>query len=168
MYPVGLLFGLGFDTASEVGLLALTAAAATSGPRAAHASRAPILAIIALPLLFTAGMSLMDTTDGAFMAKAYDWAFRNPLRRVYYNMATVGLGVFVASVVGTVEYLQVISSHVDWHGPLWDWLDRLDFEIVGYLIAATFILVWVGSIALYRARHLEERYALQDKIENAQ
>ena len=163
MYPVGFLFGLGFDTASEVGLLALTAAAATSGPRGAQASALPILAVVALPLLFTAGMSLMDTTDGVFMAKAYDWAFRNPLRKVYYNMATVGLGVFVASVVGTVEYLQVISSHASWHGPFWDWLDGLDFEILGYAIVATFLLVWVGSVVLYKARRIEERYALPTK-----
>jgi nickel/cobalt transporter (NiCoT) family protein len=166
MYPVGFLFGLGFDTASEVGLLALTAAAATSGKRAAHGSPLPILAVVALPTLFTAGMSLMDTTDGVFMAKAYDWAFRNPLRKVYYNMATVGLGVFVASVVGTVEYLQVISSHVNWHGPFWDWLDSLDFEILGYVIVATFILVWVGSILLYKARRIEERYALPSQTPN--
>lgn len=163
MYPIGFLFGLGFDTASEVGLLALTAAAATSGPKSAHAGPLPILAVIALPLLFTAGMSLMDTTDGVFMAKAYDWAFRNPLRKVYYNMATVGLGVFVASVVGTVEYLQVISTHVHWHGAFWDWLDGLDFEILGYVIVATFLLVWIGSVVLYKARRIEERYALPDE-----
>jgi high-affinity nickel-transport protein len=159
MYPVGFLFGLGLDTASEVGLLALTAAAATAGPRSSPASTLPILAVMALPLLFAAGMSLMDTTDGVFMAKAYDWAFRNPLRKVYYNIATVGLGVFVAGVVGTAEYLQVISARVNWHGPFWDWLNNLDFEIVGYLIVAAFIVVWIGSVVLYKARRIEERYA---------
>ncbi len=164
MYPIGFMFGLGFDTASEVGLLASTAAAATSGPHSVHSGPLPILAIIALPLLFTAGMSLMDTTDGVFMAKAYDWAFRNPLRKVYYNMATVGLGVFVASVIGTIEYLQVISSHVNWHGAFWDWLNSLNFEILGYVIVATFILVWVGSVVLYKARRIEERYALPDDV----
>jgi len=163
MYPVGFLFGLGFETASEVGLLALTAAAATSGQHGTHASPLPILAVLALPLLFTAGMSLMDTTDGVFMAKAYDWAFRNPLRKVYYNMATVGLGVFVASAVGTVEYLQVLSSHANWNGPFWDWLNSLDFEVLGYLIVATFILVWIGSMVLYKARRIEERYAFAEE-----
>jgi high-affinity nickel-transport protein len=168
MYPVGLLFGLGFDTASEVGLLALTAAAATSGPHSAHSKPLPILAVLALPLLFAAGMSLMDTTDGVFMAKAYDWAFRNPLRKVYYNMATVGLGVFVASTVGTVEYLQVLSSHVHWHGAFWDGLNGLDFEVLGYLIVATFVLVWIGSVVLYRARRIEERYAPADQSSNVE
>ncbi len=160
MYPVGFLFGLGFDTASEVGLLALTATAATAGSGAPHETRAlPFAAVMALPLLFTAGMSLMDTTDGVFMAKAYDWAFRNPLRKVYYNMATVGLGVFVASFVGTVEYLQVLSSHASWHGAFWEWLDGLDFELLGYAIVATFVLVWIGSVVVYKARRIEERYA---------
>jgi high-affinity nickel-transport protein len=82
-------------------------------------------------------------------------------------MATVGLGVFVASVVGTVEYLQVISSHTKLHGAFWDWLNSLDFEILGYVIVATFILVWIGSIALYKFRNIEERYALQDAISSA-
>lgn len=160
MYPVGFLFGLGFDTASEIGLLALTAAAATGGAhhagQSAHAL--PLGAILALPLLFAAGMSLMDTTDGVLMAKAYDWAFRNPLRKVYYNLATVGLGVFVAGVIGLVEYLQVISTHANWHGTFWHWIGTLDFEILGYMIVATFLLVWIGSVALYKFRHLEERY----------
>jgi high-affinity nickel-transport protein len=112
LFPVGMLFGLGLETASEVGLLALTAAAATgSAHGSAHPGRAPFAAVIALPLLFAAGMALMDTTDGVFMAKAYGWAFSNPLRKVYYNMATVGLGVFVASGVGLVEYMQVLANH---------------------------------------------------------
>ena len=159
MYFVGFLFGLGFDTASEVGLLAVTAAAASGHAHpGGHAHGLPWGAVITLPILFAAGMSLMDTTDGVFMAKAYDWAFRHPLRKVYYNMATVGLGVFVASFVGLVEYLQVLSSHVDWHGAFWDWLNGLDFEVLGYVIVATFLFVWIGSIALYKMRRLEERY----------
>ena len=156
LYPVGILFGLGLETASEVGLLALTAAAASGD---AHtAGRAPFAAVIALPLLFTAGMSLMDTTDGVFMAKAYGWAFSNPLRKVYYNMATVGLGVVVASGVGLVEYMQVLANHTDLHGLVWDWVRALDFEILGYFIVGTFITVWVGSVVLYKVRRIEERY----------
>jgi high-affinity nickel-transport protein len=160
MFPVGALFGLGLETVSEVGLLALTAAAAggtTQG--AAHAGRAPFAAVMALPLLFTAGMSLMDTTDGVFMAKAYSWAFSNPLRKVYYNMATVGLGVFVASGVGLVEYLQVLAGHTHLHGLVWDWLRALDFEILGYFIVGAFVVVWGGSVVLYKVRRIEERYA---------
>ena len=155
MYPVGFLFGLGFDTASEVGLLALTTAAATGG---GHHGSPPVGAVIALPLLFAAGMSLMDTTDGVFMAKAYDWAFSHPIRKVYYNLATVALGVFVAGAIGLVEYLQVISDHAHLHGPFWDWLAGLDFELLGYFIVATFIACWIGSVLLYRWRHIDERY----------
>src|SRR5205814_352235 len=117
MYPIGLLFGLGFDTASEVGLLALTAAATTHETHAA--GQLPIGGIVALPLLFTAGMTLMDTTDGVFMAKAYGWAFSNPIRKIYYNLSTVSLGVFVAGAVGAVEYLQVLSRHTHFHGAFW-------------------------------------------------
>ena len=100
MYPIGVLFGLGFDTASEVGLLALTAAAATGKHHTG--GHIGFGGIIALPLLFTAGMTLMDTTDGVFIAKAYGWAFANPIRKLYYNLSTVALGVFVAGGIGTV------------------------------------------------------------------
>src|SRR5207302_9121034 len=95
MYPLGILFGLGFDTATEVGLLALAAGVATH--------HVPFLAVISLPLLFAAGMSLMDTADGAFMSRAYDWAFASPVRRVYYNITVTSLSVAVALVIGTVE-----------------------------------------------------------------
>jgi high-affinity nickel-transport protein len=139
-----------------VGLLALTAAAATGD---AHgAGRAPFAAVIALPLLFAAGMALMDTTDGVFMAKAYSWAFSNPLRKVYYNMATVGLGVFVASAVGLVEYFQVLANHTDLHGFVWDWLRAINFEVLGYFIVGAFIAVWIGSVVIYKVRRIEERY----------
>jgi high-affinity nickel-transport protein len=162
MFPVGMIFGLGLETASEVGLLALTAAAATgSGRGPPHTGQAPFAAVIALPVLFTAGMSLMDTTDGVFMAKAYGWAFSNPLRKVYYNMATVGLGVFVASGVGLVEYLQVLATHTHLHGVPWDWLRSLDFEVLGYFIVGTFVVVWAGSVVLYKVRGIEERYGPQ-------
>jgi len=134
MYPVGILFGLGFDTASEVGLLALTGAAATGHTGGGGAHHLPFMAIVALPLLFTAGMSAMDTTDGVVMAKAYGWAFKNPLRKVYYNMSTVTLGIFVAVGVGLVEYLQVFSSHAGLSGGFWDFLSGLDFEILGSLL----------------------------------
>jgi nickel/cobalt transporter (NiCoT) family protein len=158
MYPIGLLFGLGFDTASEVGLLALTAAAATGGSH--HTGHLPVGGIIALPLLFTAAMALMDTTDGVFMAKAYGWAFSNPIRKIYYNLSTVSLGVFVAGGIGTVEYLQVLSTHTHFHGPFWHWLNGLDFELLGYVIVGVFIAFWIGSVAWYKLRHLDDRYAV--------
>jgi high-affinity nickel-transport protein len=159
MFPVGMLFGIGLETASEVGLLALTATAATGTAHGlSRPGQAPFAAVIALPLLFMAGMSLLDTTDGVFMAKAYGWAFSNPLRKVYYNMATVGLGVFVASGVGLVEYLQVLANHTNLHGGPWDWLRALDFEVLGYFIVGAFVVVWVGSVVLYKVRRIEERY----------
>jgi high-affinity nickel-transport protein len=155
MYPIGLLFGLGFDTASEVGLLALTAAAATGS----HHAHLPVGGIVALPLLFTAGMTLMDTTDGVFMAKAYGWAFSNPIRKVYYNLSTVALGVFVAGGIGSVEYLQVLSSHTHFHGAFWKFLNGLNFELLGYWIVGAFIVFWIASVVWYKVRRIDERYA---------
>ena len=156
MYPIGLLFGLGFDTASEVALLALTAAAATG---ARHTGgHLPVGGILALPLLFTAGMTLMDTTDGVFMVKAYGWAFSNPIRKVYYNLSTVALGVFVAAGIGSVEYLQVLSQHVHLRGGFWSFLNSLDFEVLGYYIVGAFVLFWIGSVVLYKVRRIDERY----------
>ena len=159
MYPIGLLFGLGFDTATEVGLLALTTAAVTGAGGAHHG--APVGAILALPLLFTAGMSLLDTTDGIFMTRAYGWAFTNPIRKIYYNLSTVALGVFVAGVVGTIEYLQVISEHTHLSGPFWDWIGNLDFSLLGYFIVGAFVVCWLGSMVLYRVRRIDERYGNQ-------
>jgi len=156
MYPIGVLFGLGFDTASEVGLLALTAAAATGKHHAG--GHIGFGGIVALPLLFTAGMTLMDTTDGVFMAKAYGWAFADPIRKLYYNLSTVALGVFVAGGIGSVEYLQVLSTHTHLHGPFWSWLNGLDFELLGYVIVGAFIAFWVASLAWYKIRRIDERY----------
>ena len=158
MYPVGILFGLGFDTASEVGLLALTGAAATGHTGGGGAHHLPFMAIVALPLLFTAGMSAMDTTDGVVMAKAYGWAFKNPLRKVYYNMSTVTLGIFVAVGVGLVEYLQVFSSHAGLRGGFWDFLSGLDFEILGYYIIGGFISLWIASVLYYKFSGIEKKY----------
>jgi high-affinity nickel-transport protein len=165
MYPVGVLFGLGFDTASEVGLLAITAAAATQTTRAGAPIHIPFLGIIALPILFAAGMSLMDTADGAFMSKAYGWAFSSPLRKVYYNMTTTALSVFVALGIGTIEYVQVVSKELHVHsGPL-NWINGINFETLGYVIVGTFVVAWVGSVVLFKVRRVEERWGghvLQD------
>ena len=151
LYPIGFLFGLGFDTASEVSLLAISAGAASQG--------LPILAIIALPVLFAAGMSLMDTADGAFMAQAYAWAFSNPIRKVYYNLTITGLSVLVALFVGTVELLSVLSDRLEWRGGFWDLIGRLDFNTMGFVIVAMFIVVWALSLIIWRTRRIEERWS---------
>ena len=161
MYLVGLLFGLGFDTASQVGLLAVTAAAAVTTAGGAL----PISGIIALPLLFASGMSLMDTTDGVFMSHAYRWAFSTPLRKVYYNLTTTGLSVFVALAVGSIEYLQVASTTLKINNPLFNWLNNLDFETMGYGIGAVFLLAWIGSVALFKFSHAEEHWNAGQKTE---
>jgi high-affinity nickel-transport protein len=151
MYPVGLLFGLGFDTATEVGLLAL--AAGTAG------GQAPALAVLALPVLFAAGMSLMDTADGVFMSKAYGWAFSSPARKVYYNLAVTSLSVLVAVLIGTVELAQVVSTRLGWTGGFWSWLQKLDFGTLGYAIVAVLALSWVVALAVWRLRRIEERWS---------
>jgi nickel/cobalt transporter (NiCoT) family protein len=150
MYPLGILFGLGFDTATEVGLLALAAGVAT------HA--VPVLAILPLPILFAAGMSLMDTIDGAFMSQAYGWAFSNPIRKIYYNITVTSLSVVVALAIGTVELLQVVSMKLALSGGVWDTLNALDFETLGYGIVALFLLMWAGSVAIWKVRRIEDRW----------
>ena len=150
MYPLGLLFGLGFDTASEVGLLALAAGVATH--------EVPFLAVLSLPILFAAGMCLMDTIDGAFMSKAYDWAFANPVRRVYYNITVTGLSVGVALAIGGVELLQVLADRLPLDGGFWSFVDRIDFGALGYAIVALFVLTWVSAALLWRVRRIEERW----------
>ena len=150
MYPLGLLFGLGFDTASEVGLLAMTAGAS--------AGNLPVPAVLALPVLFAAGMSLMDTTDGVLMVKAYNWAFLNPVRKIYYNITTTGLSVAVALVIGTIELLQVMINMLDLKGPVFDYVENLDFGILGYVIVGIFLLAWGLSVGIWKFYRIEERY----------
>jgi nickel/cobalt transporter (NiCoT) family protein len=140
MYPLGVLFGLGFDTATEVGLLALSAGAATH--------HVPFLAIISLPLLFAAGMSLMDTADGAFMAHAYGWAFASPVRKVYYNLTVTTLSVTVALGIGLIELLQV-AARSTW----------LDFNTLGYGMVGLFVLTWSVSAVIWKTRRIEERWS---------
>lgn len=152
MYPLGLLFGLGFDTASEVGLLAMTAGAS--------AGNLPVPAVLCLPILFAAGMSIMDTTDGVLMCKAYNWAFINPLRKIFYNITTTGLAVAVALVVGTVELLQVFIGILHLRGHFYDFVATLDFGILGYLIVGMFVLAWGLSFGLWKFARLEQRYAM--------
>ncbi len=151
MYPVGLLFGLGFDTASQVGLIAIAGTTAIAGGL-------PPLAIIALPIIFAAGMSLMDTLDGVFMAKAYSWAFVNPIRKIYYNITTTSLSIFVAFVIGTIELLGLLSDQVGLTGQPWDFIGSIDINLAGRLIVAIFFIVWIGAILNWKLRNLDEKY----------
>ncbi len=153
MYPLGLLFGLGFDTASEVGLLAMTAGAS--------AGDLPVPAVLCLPVLFAAGMTVMDTTDGVLMSKAYNWAFINPLRKIFYNITTTGLSVAVALLVGSIELLQVFIGMLGLHGRLFDFIAGLDFGVLGYIIVGMFLLAWAVSVSLWKFGRIEQRFSLQ-------
>ena len=150
MYPLGVLFGLGFDTATEIGLLALAAGVATH--------HVPFLAVISLPIIFAAGMSLMDTADGAFMSHAYGWAFSNPIRKVYYNITVTSLSVAVALVIGMIELLQVTAAKFSLDGGFWALLDNLDFGHMGYVVVGLFVATWLFSITLWKTRRIEQRW----------
>ena len=150
LYPIGFLFGLGFDTASEVALLAISAGAASQG--------VPFVALLSLPLIFAAGMALADTTDGAFMAKAYSWAFSNPVRKLFYNMTMTGLSVFVALFVGLVELLQILIQKLGLHGEPWDAVADFDLGTLGFVIVGSFILAWLIAFAIFKTRRVEERW----------
>jgi nickel/cobalt transporter (NiCoT) family protein len=116
--------------------------------------------VLCLPVLFAAGMTVMDTTDGVLMSKAYDWAFLNPLRKIFYNITTTGLSVAVALAVGTIELLQVLISMLELHGPFFDFAARLDFGILGYIIVGLFLSAWALSVGVWKFGRLERRYAM--------
>ena len=150
MYPVGLLFGLGFDTATEVSLLVLAGGAA--------AFNLPWYALLTLPVLFAAGMSLLDSIDGCFMNFAYGWAFSKPVRKVYYNITITGLSVAVALVIGLVEILSILVEKLGiTSGPL-AWIGSLDLNHVGYAIVGLFVLTWVVALAVWRFGHIEQKW----------
>ena len=156
LYPVGVLFGLGFDTATEVALLALSATAAVG----TVGGFLPPLAIIALPLIFAAGMTLMDSLDGIFMTKAYAWAFTSPLRKIYYNITTTGLSIFVAFVIGTIQFVGVLSdkTNIDNYQPF-TFIAGLDLNRVGFFIVASFVGAWLISVLIWRLGNYEARYS---------
>jgi high-affinity nickel-transport protein len=156
LYPVGVLFGLGFDTATEVALLALSATAAVG----TVGGFLPPLAIIALPLIFAAGMTLMDSLDGIFMTKAYAWAFTSPLRKIYYNITTTGLSIFVAFVIGTIQFVSVLAdkTNIDNYQPF-TFIASLDLNRVGYFIVASFVGAWLVSVLIWRLGRYEARYS---------
>jgi nickel/cobalt transporter (NiCoT) family protein len=153
MYPLGILFGLGFDTATEIALLVLAAGASFGG--------LPFYAILCLPVLFAAGMSLLDTIDGAVMGFAYDWALARPVRKLYYNLTITGLSVAVALGIGTIELLSVLTERLGLSGGVWDWVGGVDLGAIGYVVAALFALTWAVAVAVWRLGRIEQRWAVR-------
>lgn len=151
MLPVGLLFGLGFDTATEVTLLALAGTGAAAG--------LPWYAVLTLPVLFAAGMSLMDTADGLFMTVAYDWAFAKPVRKIFYNLTITGLSIAVALLIGTIELVGVLHNNGVWANPVTDWISGLDLNNVGFIIVGLFAVTWRIAIGYWRLGGVEQRWA---------
>jgi high-affinity nickel-transport protein len=150
MYPIGFLFGLGFDTATEVGLLVLSGTAVASG--------LPFWAVLSLPFLFAGGMCLLDTIDGSFMNFAYGWAFSNPVRKLYYNITITALSVTVALVIGTIELLSVLSSQLNLSGGIWSWTAGFNINHAGYLIVGLFVVTWVVAFGIWRFGQVEARW----------
>jgi len=150
MFFVGLIFGLGFDTATEVLLLAATAAAASQG--------LPWYAVLALPLLFSGGMTLFDTLDGCFMNFAYGWAFARPVRKVYYNLMITGLSIAVAFLIGTIEIGGLLAGELHIRGGFWHFLASFDINKAGFAIAALFAVVWAVAIACWKVGNIDRRW----------
>jgi nickel/cobalt transporter (NiCoT) family protein len=150
MYPVGVLFGLGFDTATEVGLLGISTAEASKG--------LPIWSIMVFPALFTAGMALIDTTDSILMLGAYGWAFAKPLRKLYYNITITSVSVLVALIVGGLETLGLIQGELNLSGPFWAPIAGLNsnFGTLGYVIIGIFVMSWIVSVTIYKLRRYDE------------
>jgi len=150
MYPLGILFGLGFDTATEVALLFLAGSASGAG--------LPWYAILCLPILFAAGMSLLDTIDGSFMNFAYGWAFSRPVRKVYYNLALTALSVAVALLVGTVELAGVLAQTLGARASFWTFLEHIDMNTLGLVIIGMFVATSAIAGAIWRLAGIEERW----------
>jgi nickel/cobalt transporter (NiCoT) family protein len=150
MYPLGFLFGLGFDTATEIGLLGISAAEASKG--------LSFWAILVFPFLFAAGMSLIDTTDNVLMLGAYGWAFMKPIRKLYYNMTITCVSVIVALVVGGIEVLGLMSDRFHFNGKFWQGVEKLNgnFGTLGYFIVAVFVVSWIVSVAFYKLLRFDE------------
>jgi high-affinity nickel-transport protein len=150
LYPVGVVFGMGFDTATEVALLATTALYA--------AQHLPWYSIMCLPILFTAGMVLMDTIDCLFMNVAYGWAFFNPVRKIFYNLAITGLSIAICFFIGAVEVLGLLPQELHWKGSFWRLMSGFDINKAGMIIVAMFVVTWAGAVLLWRYGHVEEKW----------
>ena len=151
LYFVGLIFGIGFDTTTEVVLLAATAYAAIQG--------LPYYAVLALPFLFSGGLMLFDTLDGCFMNFAYGWAFAKPVRKVYYNLIITGLSIGAAFIVGTIEILGILTTEVHLHGAFWSLMANFNINLAGFCIAAMFVLVWAAALVYWRLGKVEARWS---------
>ena len=152
MFFVGMVFGIGFDTATEVLLLAATATAATQG--------LPWYAVLSLPLLFAGGLCIFDTLDGVFMNFAYGWAFARPVRKVYYNLVITGLSIAVALFIGTIEIAGVLSEKLNLHGGIWDFMANFNINEAGYIVVGLFIVVWLAAITYWRMARIEDRWTI--------
>jgi nickel/cobalt transporter (NiCoT) family protein len=150
MYPIGFLFGLGFDTATEVALLVLAGTAVVGG--------LPFYAVLSLPILFAAGMSMFDTADGCFMNFAYDWAFSRPIRKVYYNLTITGLSVFVAVFVGAIELLGLLAQEGKLTGSGWAWLGNFNINTAGFVIVGVFVVTWAVALSVWRFGKIEQKW----------
>jgi len=159
LYFVGMVFGIGFDTTTEVVLLAATAYAAIQG--------LPYFAVLALPFLFAGGMMLFDTLDGAFMNVAYGWAFARPVRKVYYNLVITGLSIGAAFIIGTIELLGVLTSELHLRGAFWDVMANFNINVAGFVIAAMFVAVWAVALAYWRWGKVEDRWSASVAAEPA-
>jgi len=157
LYPVGALFGLGFDTATEVALLALAGTGAAAG--------LPWYAVLVVPLLFAAGMTLMDTLDGLLMTAAYDWAFMQPVRKVFYNLAVTGLSIAVALLIGSIELVSILHDDLNWNDPITSWISAIDLNNAGLVIVALFAVTWIGAIAYWKLANVEARYRVAESTE---
>gem|GEM_PF-2348869 len=151
MYPIGFLFGLGFDTATEVALLVLAGSAVVGG--------LPFYAVLSLPILFAAGMSLFDAADGCFMNFAYDWAFARPVRKVFYNLTITGLSVAVALIVGTTELLGLAAGELGLKGGFWSAVSHVNINTLGYVIVGLFVATWGVALLVWRFAGIEERWS---------
>jgi high-affinity nickel-transport protein len=152
MYPIGMLFGLGFDTATEVALLFIAAGAAGAG--------LPFYAILCLPILFAAGMSLLDTIDGSFMNFAYGWALSQPVRKMYYNITITGLSAATALIVGTIELLGLAVQKLGLKGSVWGWVSQIDLGALGYVIVGIFVVTWAVAVLVWRLARIEDRWGV--------
>jgi high-affinity nickel-transport protein len=160
MYPVGVVFGMGFDTATEVALLLTVALLASNG-------HIPWYAILCLPLLFTAGMSFMDTTDGLFMNMAYGWAFFNPVRKVFYNMAITGLSIAICFFIGAIETLGLLPYEIkglSQNSGFWGVMYNFNINTAGFIIVGMFVVTWAGALLIWRYGHIEEKWGARLKI----